>query len=207
MRQPDTYYHIYNRANGDENLFRTEENYLYFLKRYADMIYPVADNYAYCLMPNYFHFLVKIRDLEAFKTFPKFQTLLHQIFQVSENLENLSLEEEQVFTSKYISQQFSNLFNTYTKSFNKVYNRNGSLCQKNFKFKKVNHNAYFTTLIHYIHSNPVHHGFCKNLTDWPHSSFESILSEKKSLLKKEKVLGWFGGNNDYISFHNRLLRK
>jgi len=25
--QPNTYYHIYNHANGDENLFRSEENF------------------------------------------------------------------------------------------------------------------------------------------------------------------------------------
>jgi len=31
--ETETFYHIYNYANGDENMFRTEENYFYFLKR------------------------------------------------------------------------------------------------------------------------------------------------------------------------------
>jgi len=29
---PETTYHIYTHANGNENLFRREENYYYFLK-------------------------------------------------------------------------------------------------------------------------------------------------------------------------------
>lgn len=58
---PDCVYHIYNHANGSENLFRNEENYHYFLSKYAEYIFPIADTYAYCLMPNHFHLMVRIR--------------------------------------------------------------------------------------------------------------------------------------------------
>ena len=69
-------YHIYNHANGNDNLFRNEENYAYFLKRYAYFIHPIAKTYAYCLMPNHFHLLVKIRSEEGIAiTFPKIRTL------------------------------------------------------------------------------------------------------------------------------------
>ncbi len=33
--EPEEYYHIVNHAVGSENLFRTEENYRYFLDKYA----------------------------------------------------------------------------------------------------------------------------------------------------------------------------
>ena len=67
-------YHIYNHANGDENLFRNNQNYLYFLKRYAHFIHPIAKTYAYCLMPNHFHVLVKIRSKEEIvATLPNFK--------------------------------------------------------------------------------------------------------------------------------------
>ena len=55
-------YHIFNRGNNRENLFREERNYDYFLKLYLQYIEPVAVTYAYCLMPNHFHSLVKIKD-------------------------------------------------------------------------------------------------------------------------------------------------
>jgi hypothetical protein len=53
---------IYNRGNNGENLFREQRNYPYFLKLYAKHIEPIAETYAYCLLRNHFHLLVKIKD-------------------------------------------------------------------------------------------------------------------------------------------------
>lgn len=61
---PDAFYHIYNRANGDELMFKKTGNYYYFLNRYKSWIEPVAKTYCYCLMPNHFHLLVSIRNEE-----------------------------------------------------------------------------------------------------------------------------------------------
>ncbi len=52
------YYHIYNRANGHENLFREERNYYFFMQKYKQHIHPRISTLAYCLMPNHFHFLI-----------------------------------------------------------------------------------------------------------------------------------------------------
>ncbi len=60
--KPGTIYHIYNHANGFENLFVKEENYVYFLKKNAAHIPSVADTLAYCLMPNHIHLMVKIKQ-------------------------------------------------------------------------------------------------------------------------------------------------
>lgn len=50
------YYHIYNRRNNRETLFRIPRNYHYFMELYAKHISPIADTFAYCLLPNHFHF-------------------------------------------------------------------------------------------------------------------------------------------------------
>ncbi|MBF8283376.1 MAG: hypothetical protein HW378_2291 [Anaerolineales bacterium] len=60
---PGQYYHIYNRGNNRENVFREERNYPYFLKLYAKYIEPIAETYAYCLLRNHFHLLVRIREV------------------------------------------------------------------------------------------------------------------------------------------------
>ncbi len=68
--QPERFYHVYNHANGEENLFRQEENYHYFLKLWTKYIEPIADTFAYCLMPNHFHSLIRIKsriDLTGFQ--------------------------------------------------------------------------------------------------------------------------------------------
>lgn len=59
--EPDKYYHIYNHAVGQDNLFNTDENYRFFLEKYAHYIIPVADIFAYCLLPNHFHFAIRIK--------------------------------------------------------------------------------------------------------------------------------------------------
>ncbi len=60
--QPGVYYHIYNRGNNGENLFKEERNYTYFLTLYEKYITPIAFTYAYCLLINHFHILVRIKD-------------------------------------------------------------------------------------------------------------------------------------------------
>ena len=58
------FYHIYNHAAGGRYLFRKAENYHFFLGLYDKYIDTVADTYAWVLMPNHFHFLVKIKSKE-----------------------------------------------------------------------------------------------------------------------------------------------
>jgi len=54
------YYHLYNRSNNREIVFKEEENHEYFLTKYQKLISPYADTIAYCLMPTHFHFCIKV---------------------------------------------------------------------------------------------------------------------------------------------------
>jgi|GEM_PF-5320017 len=38
---PGEFFHIYTRTNGAELLFRTKENYTYFLQKYQDHCLPI----------------------------------------------------------------------------------------------------------------------------------------------------------------------
>jgi putative transposase len=46
MLSPGNIYHIYNRANGFENLFREEKNYYFFLGKLKEHVSPIADIFA-----------------------------------------------------------------------------------------------------------------------------------------------------------------
>lgn len=63
--QPNRSYHIFNHANGFENIFTEDENYRFFLDKYNQYILPIAETYAYCLLPNHFHLVVRIRRREV----------------------------------------------------------------------------------------------------------------------------------------------
>jgi putative transposase len=57
------FYHIYNRGINSCDVFKEPENYQYFLKLYDEHISPIADTYAWVLMPNHFHFLLQVKDV------------------------------------------------------------------------------------------------------------------------------------------------
>jgi len=58
----NTYYHLYNRTNNEEALFRSMENYLYFLKKYRYYLDDYLETVGYCLMPTHFHSLVRVKE-------------------------------------------------------------------------------------------------------------------------------------------------
>ena len=105
------------------------------MSKYSEHISPVAETFAYCLMPNHFHFVLGIRsddELLDYFNLPKDLT----------GFENLS---------GLISKKFSNFFNAYTKAFNKKYSRVGRLFRSSVKRKLVEDDEYFCRLVHYIH--------------------------------------------------------
>jgi hypothetical protein len=53
MFQPGKYYHLYNHANGFENIFKTEDNYRFFLQKYASYLNPIADTYNIIILLAY----------------------------------------------------------------------------------------------------------------------------------------------------------
>ena len=126
------YYHIYNRGNNYDIIFHEERNYNYFLKLFEKHLLPIADLYVYCLLPNHFHFLLRIKPEEE----------LHQFFEIIEKLKNKSQEH------LFLSRRFSNFFNAYTKAINKGYYRRGSLFQERFGRIKIDDEDYFTYLLY-----------------------------------------------------------
>ena len=183
---PGFYYHIYNRGNNRENIFIEERNYYYFLSLYTKYIEPVADTYAYALLRNHFHFLVRLKE-----------TSTTQDCQSSKDWQSCKTTKP----SKSISRAFSNLFSTYTKAINKAYDRSGSLFEKPFHRKLIQDERYFTTLVAYIHRNPQLHGFVDDFREWPFSSYQAILSSKDTRIQRGTTLDWFGDRQVFLNLH------
>ncbi|GFO65284.1 transposase [Geomonas paludis] len=63
--QDDGIYHVLNRGNGRQRVFQKDGDYLAFLKLLAETKEQHGITlYAYCLMPNHFHLLLKARQGE-----------------------------------------------------------------------------------------------------------------------------------------------
>lgn len=60
---PGDYFHICNRGNNKEIIFKSPENYIYFLSLWKKYIQPVAETFCYNLLPNHFHFFIRTREI------------------------------------------------------------------------------------------------------------------------------------------------
>lgn len=216
---PNHTYHIFNHANGFENVFEEPENYRYFMERYVDYIFPIAETYAYCLMPNHFHLVIRIRkrevieelirrksfDINDISSFSKVEENFGKAANIGEVENKKEISNEEI--TKYLSKQFSNLFSSYTQSFNKFHKRRGSLFIKNFKRDLILDKEHFLTAIMYTHRNPIHHGFRTLYDEWLYSSYELIKTEKSELLEIRKIFGVFGDKSRFIDLHLEYLEK
>jgi REP element-mobilizing transposase RayT len=183
------FYHIYNHGVGGRDLFNEADNYNYFMKLYDKYISPVADTYAWVLMKNHFHLLVRIKEnINVPSSIPDLTGF--------ENLSGLELK-----INKPPHQHFSNLFNAYSKAFNKRYNTRGALFERPFRRKRINSPESLKNVVTYIHNNPVHHGFCGHPVEYPWSSYFSCLSEKQTKLQRNDLINWFGNKEGFEKGH------
>jgi REP element-mobilizing transposase RayT len=175
------FYHIYNHGVGERDLFRDANNYEYFLGLYDKYISPIADTYAWVLMPNHFHLLVRIKENMVYKysnadrsiDAVRFEEVKWQTVERSTNLTAsegpVSVDEEgpvSVDEEGPVSVNeekapkphlhFSHLFNAYSKYINKYHETRGALFERPFKRKLIDNETYLKQVILYIHNNPVH---------------------------------------------------
>jgi putative transposase len=179
------YYHIYNRGNNGIDVFYDSESYHHFLRLYDKYISPIADTFAWCLLKNHFHLLVYIKR--------------------DDEIDVSKLEYSTVEIPKVIdaSKQFSHLFNAYTQAINKKFNRTGSLFEKPFERKIIKSEKYFQNLIFYIHNNPVFHRFTDTINNYSWSSFGTIISDKPTKLKRDKVITIYKTKEDFLDYHSQ----
>ncbi len=188
---PGEMYHVMSRAVGFESIFIEPKNYRFFLQRYKTYINPVADTFAYALLKNHFHFLVEIKPDDS---------LLPAFFAAND-----TRKPGNGWQQDLVMQQWSNFLNSYSRSFNNVYGRKGSLFIDRLKRVQVKDDGQFCATVFYIHKNPVHHGFCKNMQDWQWSSYNTMFSSRQTIVQREQVLNFFGGVAEFERYHQQPI--
>ncbi len=173
----DTVYHIYIHAIKPLSLFKQTRDYHHFLRLYAKHIEPIAETFAFCLLPNHAHFLLRTKA-------PHEQELPGQPTQ-----------------PRPPSLHVANLLNAYARHYNLKYGRTGPLFQRPFGRKEVESVGYFKMLLVYIHRNAQHHGLVDDFRDWPYTSYHLFFTEKPTRLKRETALGWFSDLDSFILGH------
>ena len=174
-------FHIYNQGNNRQKVFYRDAHYLDFLSRMRKFLLPHVDFIAYCLMPNHFHFLVYVNQIEAiFPITRKTATGRKKIGETTRTL-NLSI---------------GILLRSYTNYLNKQRGTSGSIFRQKTKAKEdwiddfitVDHpvflkgSTYGLTCFNYIHNNPKDIDGLRALSDWPYSSYPDYSGHRNGTL-------------------------
>ncbi len=158
----DEHYHVYNRGNSKQIIYRNTSDYLRFMhilylanseKPFKVRNLSTQNLYeferggqlvaigAYCLMPNHFHILLK------------------------------------PLVDGGVSAFMKKLSTSYSMFFNKKYERTGALFEGKFKSRHVNSDEYMKYIFSYIHLNPLK----LVQSDWKERGLESIPNGKRYL--------------------------
>ena len=147
-------YHVILRSINKQQLFEDEED--------REKLFSVLQEckalsgfelYAYCLMSNHIHFLLKTG------------------------------KEDLDIVFRRIGARFVYWYNI-------KYGRVGHLFQDRYKSEAVEDDAYFLTVLRYIHQNPVKAGLCASPEDYPYSSYPRYFTDK--LIDSELALSLIG---------------
>jgi putative transposase len=164
-------------------------DYLFFLKKFSKYMNDVVEVYAYCLMPNHFHFLIKVKPESEIKTFVEAQNF------------DKGLKEKGLHSfDSIISKQMGKFISSYSQAFNKVTNRHGALMESPFKRKRINSEEYLKNLIIYIHLNPL--DLKVNFEAYKFSSYKTLMSKGKTNLKRQETITIFDHIENLIYCRN-----
>jgi len=185
---PEKYYHIYNRSNNREIVYRNPENYHFFLTKYRKYFEQYAEVIAYCLMPTHFHFLLYIKSVLPDK-------------------DSAELNRDPILdTMNKAKYQFGILLSSYSKAMNKQRNRHGSLFQRHTKTIEVDDESYLLTLIGYIHQNPVRAKLVRQQEEWEFSSYRDYIGIRNGTLPNKDILySYFRSEEEYREYSKDLI--
>lgn len=93
------------------------------------------------------------------------------------------------------------VFNSYTKAFNKMFGRSGTLFEGPFRAIPVEQDGYLIHLCRYIHRNPVEAGLVEHPAQWPFSNYREWVGERNgTLVDGALVREWFPSPGEYEQF-------
>ena len=104
-----------------------------------------------------------------------------------------------VSSMESLSRAMRRLGSGYALYFNLAHGRSGHLFQGRFKSEVVDSDAYFMTVIRYIHQNPLKAGQATGC-EYEWSSYNDYV-RGRFVPQSVDVIGIFGGLNQFISFH------
>ena len=206
--EKDHLYHIYNQGNNRQSIFLDKDNYVFFLEKIRNHISPYADLLAWCLMPNHFHLMVHVNEVELPISMGPTNAATTQNHALTQHHTSNLINQQKIRTFQH---SIGLMLASYTRAFNNRNNRSGSLFRKQTKAiclscSKNTARAWFDSqgitviniqhhemqypniCFNYINFNPVKDRLVKQCEDWEFSSYADIKGLRNGkMINREKI--------------------
>lgn len=192
--EEDHIYHIYNQGNNRQRIFFNDANYLFFVEKMRQYLLPYCDILAWCLMPNHFHWMVRVNKL----------VITHGVTQSHPVSKNRSLNDS-----------IAILLRSYTRAINKQEKRSGNLFRESTKAECLSKidgitPSFFNTsqgaiiqvdnpeeeypkvCFNYIHQNPLKANLVTYAGDWQYSSYRDVMGLRNGTLINREFIDELG---------------
>ncbi|WP_430935426.1 transposase [Saccharicrinis sp. 156] len=218
---PDQLYHVYNQGNNKQRIFYTRDNYLFFLSKLQRHLLPHCSILAWCLMPNHFHLMLRLKDAPSYSSDSKYSPgdYKHDVNPIyspgdyKQDVHSHPVSKDEM--SKRVSKEMATILRSYTRAINNQENRTGSLFRERTKAvcitctDGVAKNWYMingVTVIkvetperqypqicyRYILNNPVAALLVTRAEDWEFSSARDVMGLREGTLIDREVIKEYG---------------
>lgn len=173
---PESYYHVYARGASRKEIFLDDADYRYFLSLFARYL---SDEIQYDSVGRPYAHLSEHLELLAFCIMPNhFHILFYQT------------------GSGAISTLMRGVMTSYSRYFNKKYDRSGSLFEMRYKSSRISNNEYLMHISRYIHLNR------NDWRVWLYSSYVYYAAKRHApiWLNTSKILSLFSSRDQYLEF-------
>ncbi len=175
-------YHVFNQGNNGQIIFFNRENKLYFLRKLKQFISPHCKVLAWCLMPNHFHLMIYVTNVEAVEK-EKSRTLNHSIGVFLRGYTRaINIQEART----------GSLFKAHTKAecLNCSTSTELSFIDKGKELgltRSISDREYPQVCFNYIHQNPVKAKMVIKAEDYEFSSAKDYLGLREGKLIDKKL--------------------
>lgn len=183
-------YHIYNQGNNKQKIFFEDRNYLFFLKKIKTHITPYADVLAWCLMPNHFHLMVRVKIETGGTTLSRTPSFNASIGIMLASYTRAINKQQNTTGSLFRSKTKAECLNCFEGLTPSFFDSNG-VTKINISNPEV---EYSQVCFNYIHQNPVKAKLVKTETDWEFSSAKEYYGNRSGNLINKKLA------KDYLLF-------
>ncbi len=176
---PGAYFHIYNRGNKKEDIFLDESDFRFFILRLKQYLFPDLKN------------KLRVNPL------PKDSFSLISYCLMPNHFHLILRQNLDIPTSKLLLR----VCTSYSKYFNKKYDKVGHIFQDQFKQIMIDNDNYLKWLSCYIHQNPKVAGIVKNIEQYKWSSYNNFIGKDiNNICDREIILSYFKNNKEFKDF-------